>query len=226
MNIQNIKDAMEHHQSKVENYIIGRQKYVNTAVLMPLVKVEGEWHFLFQERSPHIRQGGEVGFPGGMHEPEDQTYEETAIRETVEELGVKAEQIQVIGHLGCLVTSTGICVEAFVGILDIHDIRDLQINEDEVAKVFTLPLESFIEESPTEYHVRLEVQPHYVGDDHVKEIYLPSEALGLPKRYHRSWGGSKRKIYVKHSEHGLVWGLTAELVVEFIKLVKGYEVEG
>lgn len=221
INIQTIKDAIKHHQSKCENYIIGRHKYINTAVLMPLVAIEGIWHLLFQERSPHIRQGGEISFPGGKHDPSDRTYEDTAIRETIEELGISKQQIEMIGHMGCLVTSMGVCVETYVGVLDVADIQAIPINKAEVTRVFAIPISFFMENQPDSYYVRLEVQPHYIDSKNNKEVFLPSKELGLPERYHQSWGGSMRKIYVHHTDHGIIWGITAELIVELMKLIYG-----
>lgn len=67
-----------------------RKLFFNSAVILPLIKVDGEYHILFEKRSHHIPQGGEICFPGGRFSPElDQTYQDTALRETEEELGYR-----------------------------------------------------------------------------------------------------------------------------------------
>lgn len=73
--------------------IHAKEEYINTAVLVLLVFIGGEYHFVFQKRGPKIRQNGEICFPGGVYNPEDGTPEQTAVRETVEEMGIPAEKI-------------------------------------------------------------------------------------------------------------------------------------
>ena len=50
--------------------IMGREKYFNSAVLIPFVMIAGEYHLLFQRRAPQIRQGTEICFPGGAYDGE------------------------------------------------------------------------------------------------------------------------------------------------------------
>ncbi len=106
--------------------------------------MEGEYHLLFQIRAEGIRQGGEVSFPGGRYEKdEDINYMATAIRETQEELGIDIERIEVLGRLDTMVTPMGIIIEPFVAFLDIDSLEELVINKDEVSQVFTLPIRYF-----------------------------------------------------------------------------------
>lgn len=78
--------------------ILGKKEYFNSAVLVPLVMIDGDYNFLFQKRAAHIRQGGEICFPGGRYDPEkDFSCKETAIRETMEELGVERNIIKIEG---------------------------------------------------------------------------------------------------------------------------------
>jgi len=59
--------------------ILGKEEYFNAAVLIPLMMINGEYHFLFEKRAAHIRQGGEVCFPGGEFDPEvDTSFQDTA----------------------------------------------------------------------------------------------------------------------------------------------------
>src|ERR1035437_2226725 len=77
--------------------ILRKKEYFNSAVLIPLVWYNEEYHFLFEKRGAKIRQGSEICFPGGEYDPSsDKSLLETAIRETMEELGIKKEKIKVI----------------------------------------------------------------------------------------------------------------------------------
>ncbi len=102
--------------------IMRKYDYLNSAVLIPLVMINGEFNFLFEKRAAHIRQGGEVCFPGGEVDPDiDSSFRETAVRETVEELGISKEKIKIIGSLDTLIGPIGVTVDSLIGILEIQD---------------------------------------------------------------------------------------------------------
>ncbi|MDA3850512.1 MAG: hypothetical protein PF447_04500, partial [Spirochaetaceae bacterium] len=71
-----------------------------------------------------------------------------------------------------------------------------------------------------EHKVRLEVQPSFVDDQGQLVDLLPSQALGLPQRYHQPWGGRLQRIHVLPTEYGTIWGITGEILFELLKLVK------
>ena len=74
--------------------------YRHASVLVPFLQLEEEWHVLFEKRADGIRQGGEVSFPGGGVEVNDDDSRGAAVRETVEELGIEAVKIDVPGLFG------------------------------------------------------------------------------------------------------------------------------
>ena len=81
---------------------------------------------------------GDIAFPGGRLEPNDADLQETAERETREEVGLDLQQGQYLGRLDDLVTQTlGAQVAAFVYTIDTAS--DFQLN-DEVATAFWRPL--------------------------------------------------------------------------------------
>jgi 8-oxo-dGTP pyrophosphatase MutT (NUDIX family) len=85
-------------------------------VLIPLAEKEGELHVLFTHRSQDMeKHSGEVSFPGGHVEPEDNTLVETALREAYEEVGLHPSDVEVYGAVTELPTVTGFRIEAFAG---------------------------------------------------------------------------------------------------------------
>lgn len=59
------------------------------AVLVPLVKRETGLQVILTRRTDHLSDhAGQISFPGGRHETIDPTLEETALRETEEEIGL------------------------------------------------------------------------------------------------------------------------------------------
>ncbi|ADY57492.1 NUDIX hydrolase [Syntrophobotulus glycolicus DSM 8271] len=200
--------------------ILGRDKYFNSAVLIPLVLIHRQYHFLFQKRAAGIRQGGEVCFPGGGFDPRiDLDFRQSAIRETCEELGIPEEKITIEGRLDTVVSNMGVLVEPYIGRLKIEGMDELSLNKLEVEAVFTLPVAYFKENLPDEYQVRLMAEPYFFKDGNKIEL-LPSERLGLPRKYHQAWGGKQNRVFVYETPQGTIWGITAELIHEVIKYCK------
>lgn len=219
---------MQHHeylkfiqQNGNGSELLGRDKFINAAVLAPFVFIDGELHLLFQKRSPHIRQGSEICFPGGLHDPEeDGDYRQTAFRETIEELGISGDKIHMDGRLGVFVSPTGILIECYLGKLDITSLDDLEPNPDEIDELFTLPvseLQSFTVES---YSLKAEFHSTFIDDDGNTHVLLPSRELGLPERYYHRWGGNHYRVYAYQTRYGTIWGITGEIVFELLEAIK------
>lgn len=202
--------------------LLARDEYVNTAVLMLLLLREGEYHFVLQERSPEIPQGGEICFPGGMFDPgQDADLEQTAVRETVEELGIAPERISVVGALGTLVASMGATVDAYLGIARIRGLDELRINRSEVQSVFTIPVAHFEDSQPEEYQTLVRVHPSCIDEETGQEtILFPAGQLGLPERYRRPWGSARSRILVYRVDGHMVWGITAKLIHELLQMLR------
>jgi peroxisomal coenzyme A diphosphatase NUDT7 len=200
--------------------ILGKDKYFNSAVLVPLVEIDNKFHFLFEKRADHIRQGGEVSFPGGeFDQKKDQGLRHTAIRETTEELGLPSDKIKIIGKVGTLVAPMGVTVDAFVGVVSINNLDEVIIDKNEVEKVFLVPVEHFLKQKPEEYTVRLEVHPSYTDENGKKVELLPVQKLGLPARYSKPWKNGFHRILVYNSTEEVIWGITAEIVFELCRMI-------
>jgi len=115
------------------------------AILVPLVKKEHEWNLLFTRRSDKVASHqNEVSFPGGSFEKEDSTLESTALRETMEEIGIDPGNITILGSLPFSNTITGYKVFPFVG--KINWPVAIKINQEEVNSVFTIPISWLMDE--------------------------------------------------------------------------------
>ncbi len=204
--------------------IIGKHKYFNSAVLIPLINIEGELHVLFQKRAEGIRQAGEISFPGGQFNPDtDKSYEDSALRETCEELGLETAQIELLGKLGTVVAPMGLTIDAFAGILKIDSLSEITINNLEVERVFTIPLSYFINIEPEIFYSRLEIHSTDFDKDGNKIELLPVEKLGLPYFYSKPWRNGNYRVLVYHTKPDIIWGLTAEIIYEFSRLIKTYD---
>jgi 8-oxo-dGTP pyrophosphatase MutT (NUDIX family) len=109
------------------------------AVLIPLVCQKNEWHVLFTRRTETLPDHkGQVAFPGGVREMGDDGYESTALRETWEELGIRPEDVRLLGRLKEIQVVTGYQITAVVGTVDWP--YPLKLEQVEVARAFTIPL--------------------------------------------------------------------------------------
>jgi len=197
--------------------IQGREKYFNSAVLVPFVFINNEYHLLFQKRASSISQGSEICFPGGKYDPSiDKSFESTAIRETSEELGIKSKDIKVVGQLDTIVAPMGATVESFIGLLDEEVLGEIKIDNREVEEFFTMPISHFKKVGVEKYFVRLEIQPSFIDESGKEVTLLPSKDLGLPDKYQKPWGGKKYRVLVYKTNRGLIWGITAEIIYELI----------
>jgi 8-oxo-dGTP pyrophosphatase MutT (NUDIX family) len=107
----------------------------SAAVLIPLWPEEdGSIKVVFTQRPQTLpSHKGQVSFPGGGMLPDDETTEMTALRETTEELGLKPEEISIMGRLDDAWSRQGFHIVPYVGWLD----RKPEFNPDwnEVAAI-------------------------------------------------------------------------------------------
>jgi 8-oxo-dGTP pyrophosphatase MutT (NUDIX family) len=92
----------------------------HSAVMVPLFLRKGGLWITFIKRSIDAGlHGDQMGFPGGMAEPSDGgDLLITALRESKEEIGIEAADIDVVGSLSSRSTlKSGLIVQPFVGII-------------------------------------------------------------------------------------------------------------
>jgi 8-oxo-dGTP pyrophosphatase MutT (NUDIX family) len=109
------------------------------AILIPLVWWKDEWHLVFTRRTEVVEHHkGQVSFPGGGCDLDETTPEETALREAREEIGLKPEDVRLLGRLNDVVTITGYRVTPVVGVMPWP--YEVRLEPAEVGRVFTIPL--------------------------------------------------------------------------------------
>jgi len=184
--------AWEPEQTDESRLIDASLKLREAAVLVPLVQREAGLTVLLTQRNASLSQhAGQISFPGGGREAIDRDPVETALRETMEEVGIGADHIDVIGHLPDYITGTGFHVSPIVGLLT----PDFTLHPDpsEVAEVFEVPLAFLM--NPANHEVR-----ELRWEDRVRRFYaMPYRSPGKADGgYHFIWGataGMLRNLY-------------------------------
>lgn len=188
--------------------VLGNEEYAKYAVLLPLVEIDNEIHILFEIRSHQLRrQPGEICFPGGKMDQQDQTEQDTAIRETMEELCISETEITDVFPFDYLVSPFGMMIYTHVG--TIKNLHQIKPNTAEVAEIFTVPLSFFMDTKPKIHHVDFEPNP---------EENFPHDLVPGGENY--NWRTSRVDEHFYIYDDKVIWGLTARIITEFVEFLK------
>lgn len=176
--------------------------------MIPMIDISGTKYLLFEKRSNKLRrQPGEICFPGGKLEP-GESLEECALRETVEELQVSPQQIELLGAGDIYISPFNLLIYTFIGI--IRDYQDT-FGADEVEEVIKVPLGFFQEYPPEKYESKL---IHQLPED------FPYEWIQGGRKY--PWAKGSHDILFYRYEDLTIWGMTAQIVKSAVELMEEY----
>jgi len=154
---------------------------IDAAVLIPVYRAQdGELHIVMILRNPSGVHGGQVAFPGGKHDPGDETMLDTALREVREELGLMVSKEDILAELPMEQTrTTGYRV--FPYLARITPPARWQIAEREIAEIIDVKLRDLTK--PEAHQRMIERFPTWRKAERV-----PYYQIGA----HRLWGLSYR----------------------------------
>lgn len=159
---------------------------------------------LMTVRNADLRtHAGQIAFPGGRIDPEDDGPIGAALREANEEVGLVGDDLEVLGALPSYRTATGYAITPVVALVDgvRADRRGLRVHEAEVADVFEVPLAFLMNPSN---HERRRFQWAMDGQTLEREYYA------MP------WRGpavSYRNVgHARGQGDYFIWGATAAII--------------
>lgn len=162
--------------------IAPEQKVKHAAVLVPLVERDEGVHVLFTQRTAYLKDHtGQISFPGGGVEAHDRHRQDTALRETEEEIGLAATSIAVLGQLPEYEMRSGFRITPVIGW--IRPPFTTRLDPLEVEAVFEVPLSHFLQ--PEHYQRR-----RYVINA------VENKYLAIPYRGRYIWGATAGMLYL------------------------------
>ena len=179
-------------------------------MLIPLIRISGVPYLLFEKRSNQLRrQPGEVCFPGGKLEA-GESPKECAVRETVEELNVLPQQIEVMGPGDIYLSPFNLMIHTFMGV--IKDYQDT-FSKDEVDAIIKVPLDFLLGQEPERFVSKLISEP---PDD------FPYEWIPGGVKY--PWAKGTYDVLFYKYEDWIIWGMTAQIVKSAVNLMEEYHI--
>lgn len=195
-------DALRRRYDGREPGLAGARK--EYAVLCPLLDRPDGPHLLFEVRAAQLRQGGEVCFPGGRREA-DENFVDCALRETEEELAIPRREVRLLGTPDFLCNTGGFLIRPVLGLVSDAGYAALRPSPAEVAEVFTVPLH-FFQTTPPEVYT-YDLIPRVQAE-------FPYERVGISPDY--PWSRGRVDVPVWFWEGRVIWGLTARIVRDLI----------
>jgi 8-oxo-dGTP pyrophosphatase MutT (NUDIX family) len=125
------------------------------SVIILLYPINGSLHFILEKRPEYLgAHSGQISLPGGKKELTDSSEIHTAIREANEEIGVKKENIEILGALTKLhIPVSNITVTPFVGRL--LNTQSFVYDKKEVEYLLNIPVSMLVEPSNCKTEERL-----------------------------------------------------------------------
>ena len=110
------------------------------AVLMPFLECENGLRLILTKRAAHLRHHpGQIAFPGGKVDPEDDGPRAAALREAEEEIGLVRNKVEVLGEMPCHETVTGFSIQPVLGLITGEFTPRPEVGE--VDEIFSVPFD-------------------------------------------------------------------------------------
>lgn len=177
MLVKNIREILALREK--QTIVLSDAPLAPAAVLLPLYRKEGQCHILLTRRTQKLAyHKGQISFPGGARHEQDRDLSDTALRETFEEIGVRPEDVDILGELDNIGTLTSnFIITPFVGIIPYP--YDFMVNDDEIEELIEVPLSALLDKKS------LHEETHIINGTQYKETVFDY-------RGHVIWGATAR----------------------------------
>jgi 8-oxo-dGTP pyrophosphatase MutT (NUDIX family) len=131
---------------RTKRYITEKRRLAS-AVLIPIYRQDGEYHIVFIKRTMTVKEHkGQISFPGGTRDKDDKNLLDTALREAEEEIGLRREDVTLLGEMDDEITTTSnFIVTPFVA--KIPWPYRFTLNREEVEEVISIPIKALLDKT-------------------------------------------------------------------------------
>jgi 8-oxo-dGTP pyrophosphatase MutT (NUDIX family) len=120
--------------------------YKKSAVLILFMEKDGLPHVVMTLRTDKVStHKGQVSFPGGGYDSTDKDFLETALRETMEEVGIPPEEIEILGEFDEYISVMGYHVYVYAGA--VNRAQEYIVCRDEIDEMLEVPFSIFYNEA-------------------------------------------------------------------------------
>ncbi len=174
--------SFELPQSALEDLGDNDQKSKPSAVLVPLIINEDKTidSVVVMTRTVEVsHHKGQVSFPGGMVEKEDNNFRNTALRETHEEIGISPDKFTFIGELNPVTTKTRDSkILPVVATTQLGSLQDVSLNPHEVDTLHQISIAQLL--VPDNYfceiwdfgEMAVPIHMYFVKDHNLKDVFI------------------------------------------------------
>ncbi|MCK5541506.1 MAG: CoA pyrophosphatase [Desulfobacterales bacterium] len=144
-------------------------------------------HFIKKADDTRYAWSGQMAFPGGHTDPEDNNRQETALRELKEEMGINKKNVEILGSIGHFTTIHNREIKVFIGIWNKKD--EIVFDRSEISRVIPISLnylvshhikKGFNKQKPDSYHLTYPFEDVVIWGATAKMIFHLIEIL-LPE---------------------------------------------
>ncbi|KAJ7109615.1 NUDIX hydrolase domain-like protein [Mycena crocata] len=189
------------------------------AVLVLLYEEVGELRVLLTTRSKAMRtHAGQTAFPGGRADESDIDLVQTAYREAHEEVGLPLDSpdIHTIATLQPFISLHKLVVTPIVALLtDASIVSTLKASQDEVAHIFSHPLEAILD--PTIMDARKETLVSRGSEDWIYETEFHNTTDSVVAVL----GNAMYRMHRFRSTASPIKGLTADILMHIAEIAFG-----
>ena len=149
-----------------ERHVIMRRGFRPSAVLVPVYENVGDHYVVLTKRTQDLEHHkGQICFPGGGYDDADGDLKFTVLREAFEEIGVRAQDVEILGALDDQATLTSyFVITPFVGAIPYP--YEFKVNRREVEELIEAPVSALRDPAchntlAPDYSGKLQPRGHY-----------------------------------------------------------------